>query len=183
MICHLLYVCKELYHIKILEDILLCRSHASAIELWSSHYQLRFLCSVDERTRGSPFDITMGVLTIPYGLEYRGGHVRVTGGKGLEIALRRCVGAAYSYKAALLIQCQNRSNQILEADVSCRDIADALGRLCLTTTLLERNDLTIRLLLAKSLYLDAVCAVDMTRLSYSSLQVTSIVSILLKNEF
>jgi hypothetical protein len=63
----------ECGHLQCVRDLLQCNCRESALEMWSGRYQLRFLYDPQERVRACPFEVTMGCVALPYGMEYYGG--------------------------------------------------------------------------------------------------------------
>ena len=60
-------------HIDIVEELIACRCLDSAVELWKCKIQFVYLESKAMRSRSSPYDVSTGLMTVPYGLEYYGG--------------------------------------------------------------------------------------------------------------
>jgi hypothetical protein len=180
----------EISFINLLEELLLCPSLESATELWISKYQLRYLYDKYERYQNSPFDITIGCVSIPYGMEYQGGTVVALTGYHLENAIHKVIGSSYMSKGTVFIShdttlqqpngtggagrgTSNSSSVVHQAVGECvvspRDVATALGRLHTTiSSLCTENN--VKLFLSRLLYLDAVGSIDMTTIDHTSLQ-------------
>ena len=62
----------EVSYLRVVEELLNCKSLESATELWAGRYQLRFQYNKKERYKYSPVEISLGSINIPYGMEYAG---------------------------------------------------------------------------------------------------------------
>lgn len=163
----------EISYINILEELLLCPCLDSATELWISKYQLRYLYDKYERYQNSPLEVTIGCVSVPYGLEYQGGTVVALTGHHLENAIHKVLGSAYMSKGTVFISHEKQQRVVHEAIgecvVSARDVATALGRVHTTiSSLCAENN--VKLFLSRLLYLDAVGSIDMTTIDHASLQ-------------
>eukprot|EP01041_Mallomonas_annulata_P000319 gene319-578_t len=92
---------QERIHINIIESIASCKNLKSAQELWTGRLHLRYIYSIEERTKNSPFDVTIGSLSIPYGLEYCGGHIRISSGINLDRAIQKTLSATLANRGAI----------------------------------------------------------------------------------
>lgn len=63
----------EVGHLQTVKDLMQCNCRESALEMWSGRYQLRFLYVESERVRHCPFEVMLGCVCLPYGMEYYGG--------------------------------------------------------------------------------------------------------------
>jgi virulence-associated protein VapD len=162
----------EISFINTLDELLLSPCLESAIELWAGKYQLRFLYDKSERVKNSPFEVTLGCVSIPYGLEYQGGTVSAATGHRIESALQKVVGSACSYKGTVFFSRDDENTAaeaIGEYAVNCKDVATALGKVY-TTLATVNNDRGIKLFLSRLIYLDALGCIDFTTLDMNGLQ-------------
>lgn len=63
----------EVGHLQTIKDLMQCNCRDSALEMWSGRYQLRYLYDEKERVRNCPFEVALGCVSLPYGMEYYGG--------------------------------------------------------------------------------------------------------------
>ena len=164
---------QEISFCRTLEELIAFKCLESASEHWAGRYQLHFLYDKDERLKHSPFDVGLGCVTIPYGLEYHGGFVRVLPDGQLEQVLEAVIGAATSSRASILINHDTNHvawEAIGEHSVSCRDIASALGRV-FSPLVSVQDAWAVKLFLARLMYLDGVGCVDFTSMDHSGLQI------------
>lgn len=163
----------EISFLRVVEELLSCKSLESATELWAGRYQLRFQYNKAERYQQSPIEISLGSINIPYGLEYGGGHIRVVPDIELESALQKVLSSAFSLRGSVFISYDNQQS-LFEApgeySVSCADIAAALGRIGTTITAVTDKQ-AVHFYLARLVYLDAVGSVDFTNIDHVGLQV------------
>lgn len=162
----------EVSYVIVIEELKKCKCIDSVIEQWAGKYQLRFLYDKNERVASSPFEVTLGCISIPYGLEYHGGAVRAVTGHRMEHALQKVVGSSFVYKGTVFVSHDDENfptEAVGEYAVSCRDIAAALGRVYTSLASIQNED-SVKLLLARLLYLDAVGCIDFTTISHDSLQ-------------
>lgn len=163
----------EISSLQTIDDILNCRCRESALEFWAGKYQLKFLYNIEDRVDNSPFDVTLGCLTVPYGLEYTGGRIRVVPNNEIENALQKMLTSSFSFRSTVLInQDRNPSNStsIGDCPVSCKDLAAALGKIYITLISAE-NQYCVNFFLARVVYLNAVGCVDFTSIDHSSIQI------------
>jgi hypothetical protein len=163
----------EISSLQSIEDILNCRCLESALEFWAGKYQLKFLYNIDDRINNSPFDVTLGCLTVSYGLEYTGGCVRVVPNNEIENALQKILTSSCSLRSSVLInqdRDQSLASSIGDCPVSCKDLAAALGKICITLISAE-NQYCVNFFLARVVYLNAVGCVDFTSIDHASIQI------------
>ena len=161
----------EISFINTLDELLLCPCLESAIELWAGKYQLRFLYDKSERVKNSPFEVTLGCVAIPYGLEYQGGIISAISGHRIESALQKVAGSACSFKGTVFLSRDDENvsvEAIGEYAVNCKDVASALGRVYTTLSTIK-NEKGIKLFLSRLIYLDAVGCIDFTNLDLAGL--------------
>lgn len=164
---------QEVNFLRLAEELLACKCRESATELWAAKYQLRFLYNKAERFRDSPFDVTVGCTTVPYGMEYHGGYVKVIPDAALEMALQKVLSSAVSLRATVFISHDESyfvHEAVREYSVCCQDIAHALGRVC-TTLVSVQNVSNVRLFLGRLAYMDAVGCIDFTNVDHMSVQI------------
>jgi hypothetical protein len=73
----------EVCNLQTVKDLQSCNCRESALEMWSGRYQLRFLYNREDRIKNIPFEVSMGCVNIPYGMEYYGGLFRLHLGPGI----------------------------------------------------------------------------------------------------
>ena len=66
---------QELGNVRLLQHLLSFKIRESAGEYWAGRYQLLYLFDKAERYKLSPFDVTIGCVTVPHGFEYVFGRV------------------------------------------------------------------------------------------------------------
>lgn len=164
----------EIMFVETTQQLMDCPCLESAIEFWLERYQLRYIQEKSARYNNSPFEVTMGFLSIPYGMEYQGGYAKVFTGSRVEHALSNMISSASSNKGTIFVSADNENHfleSIGEYAVSCRDIACALGRICAVVTSVA-NDCSLKILFSKLVYLDAIGCVDFTTLDIDSMHIT-----------
>jgi hypothetical protein len=98
---------QEVSFLRIVEELLACKSLESATELWAGRYQLRFQYTKSDRYRLSPVEISLGSISIPHGMEYTGGYIRVVPDTQLESALQKVLSSALSMRGSVFISYDN----------------------------------------------------------------------------
>ena len=163
---------QEISFIQCVDEILCCPCLESAVEQWAGRYQIRFLYEKDERWQSSPFEVTLGCVGVPYGLEYQGTDAKVAMGHTLERALQKVIGSAFVSKGTVFVSQESESTpteSIGEYSISCSDVADALGRIYLTLSSVKCEG-SVRFFLTRLCVLDAVGCIDFANLDHDDIQ-------------
>jgi hypothetical protein len=163
----------EVSHLQILRDLSQCNCRESALELWSGRYQLRYLPESADRVRQCAFDVTLGCVNVPYGMEYQGGTVQMHLGADIEYAIQKTIGSAFSFRGTVFV-CYESDDSGLEVEgefaVNLRNVAVALGRVQSVLTAVQSLN-SAKLFLARLIYLDAVGCIDFTTLDEPGMQI------------
>lgn len=164
----------ELYFVELISSLYESETLESAQEFWAGRYQLKFVYDREFRTRLSPIDISLGCITVPYGMEYQGAACIVIPNYTLEQAVHKVVGSACAFRGSVFLSQENSSNATIleslgEYSISVRDIAAMLGRIssCLMSI---KSASSIKFFLSRIIYLDAIGCVNLTSVDMSSLQ-------------
>ena len=88
---------------RLLNTLLNYNTASGAAEHWAGRYQLVFVPNVTERSFFSPYDVTVGCVTSPYGLEYHGGLVRITIDEHVEKAIQMVMGSAARSRSTIFV--------------------------------------------------------------------------------
>ena len=129
----------------------------------------------NERSFLSPYDVTVGCVTTPYGLEYHGGLVRVTADENLERSIQMVMGSAARSRGTIFVSRDEDDPATMafevegERSVSCKDVADALRRV-FTSLSSVQSPSSVELFLSRLVHLNAVGCVDFSLLDANSLQ-------------
>ena len=191
---------QEIELMRLAEGMLACASVEEAAELWGSSYQLCTVYDMKERVRSSPFEVSLGGITVPFGLEYPGGVVSVVPRREVLRALAHVIGASSCKKVSVFASSlgvgANRrdvdamrstvqggmppasflSNEELlmqsdgELAVTPRDLANALGRICTSLTTVS-SAASVRLFLSRIVYMDAIGVVELSAMDQRGLEV------------
>jgi hypothetical protein len=170
---------QEIGFVRLLNTMMQYNTCEGAAEHWAGRYQLVHVPNEADRSSYSPFDVTVGCVTTPYGMEYQGGLVRVLCDENVEKAIQMVTGSAACSRATIFVSRDEKgpSTAAFEVEgeraVSCKDVADALGRV-FTSLSSVQSPSCVRLFLARLVALDAVGCVDFSLLDSSSL--TSVVA-------
>jgi len=167
---------QEVGYVRTLNYLITYKMRESAGEYWAGRYQLLYLFNKSERFRLSPFDVTLGCVTVPYGLEYHGGLVRIITDEKVESALQNVLGSAACFRTTVLVSREDMDKraQACEIDgeftVSSRDLASALGRIFTTLSSVQAVT-SVQLFMSRLVYLNAFGCIDFTSLNKESLQI------------
>lgn len=178
------FLLQEIHFMKIAHELLQCSCVESATEFWAGKFQIRFEYIKEHRYNYSPIDITLGNISLPYGMEYiEGGNVIVYS-KELEYALGRVLSSAFALRGSTFIQKASNSSASEKGStltdalligtegelmITCKDIALALGRIS-TTLSTASHSTNIRFFFSQLIYLDAIGGIDFTTISQDDLQ-------------
>eukprot|EP01038_Epipyxis_sp_PR26KG_P006877 gene6877-9419_t len=192
------FLLQEIQYLRTIEELLLCRSLESAIDLWSSRFQYRFVYHKTNRIQGSPVEILLGNISVSHGLEYYGGYFYVVA-REIEHSLQQVVGSSFSSRGSVFVAYKSQSdNQISYLDnnksnntndenddpfaerpngfesvgtysVTPQDVAYSLGRICTSFTASD-NPVSVKFFLARMVYLDAIGSIDFSSIDLANLQ-------------
>ena len=94
-------------------------------------------------------------------------------GVGIEYAVAKAIGSAFSYKGTVFLSYETDNSPLEvqgEYSISCKDVSIALGRI-FTVLASVRNANSVRMFLARLIYLDAVGCVDFTTMKSTGIQI------------
>lgn len=162
-------ILQEISFLRVIEALLKLNSLESANEYWASRYQIRFIYSKENRVTESPFDVCVGCVTIPYGLEYYGACLKFVPDEHFDSVLLRVLSSSMSSRSTLLVRSsQNSSNLVTDKTVSVKDIAISIGRIHTALTAIN-NMSSVKFFLSRLLYLEAVGCVDFENVDHAGL--------------
>jgi hypothetical protein len=161
---------QEIAHMQVIHDLLKCRDCRSAIDSWSKSYQLIYQPDRLNRANLSPFDVSIGSTSVPYGMEYSGSSLCVSHSARLNHVLQKVIASSLSRNGSVFVSQDLTGDVEGEYIVSCADIAMALGILLTTMPMIE-SPISARFFLCRLVVLRALGAVDFTRIEHKAIQI------------
>lgn len=165
---------QEIAFLQQIVELQQCRCLESATELWAGKYQYRFEFEKSVRYRNAPFEISVGNISVPHGLEYTESGAVCLYSVELEYAIGRVLSSAFAFRGTtFVLSAPSLPSEVDlsssgEYKVSGRDLALALGRLCIVLS--DASSVQhVRFFLSKLVYLDALGVMSFTSIEQSAL--------------
>lgn len=164
---------QEIALLQQLEELEACSCLESATELWAGKFQLRYEFDRTKRDRHCPFEVSVGNIAVPYGMEYQETGTVCRYCPELEYAIGRTLSSAFAFRGTIFVNSAaylTAVDNCGEFQVSGKDIARALGRLCCTLSDASHVQ-NVRFFFARLIYLDAVGCVEFSTIDQASLEI------------